>query len=132
MKHSVTGLAFKAGKVFIAHRTNVGQMANRWEFPGGKVEAGEDYKTSLIREFEEEFSAKISVGNKITTAFFEHNNKKVKLHAYEVFFAEENPEFHFTEHTEAKWATFDEILKLDFVDSDMKVYPEVRKYFEKN
>ncbi len=130
MKHSVAGIAFKNGKVFIAHRQNSGQMANRWEFPGGKVEDGESFETTLVREFEEEFSAKITVGKKITTNLFEHNEKKVKLHAYEVFFTDDNPDFKFTEHTEAKWVYFDEILKLPFVDSDMKIYPEVRKHFE--
>lgn len=132
MKHSVAGIAYKNGRVFIAHRQDSGQMANRWEFPGGKVEEGEDYKSTLIREFEEEFSAEISIGKKITTALFEHNNKQVKLHAYEVFFTEENPSFKYTEHTESKWVSFDEILTLNFVDSDMKIYPEVRKHFENN
>ncbi len=42
------------GRVLIAQRPDGKQLAGQWEFPGGKVEAGETPETALIRELEEE------------------------------------------------------------------------------
>ena len=40
-KTSIACIALFKDKVLVAHRNLVGQMGGRWEFPGGKVEAGE-------------------------------------------------------------------------------------------
>ena len=55
MNESVACIAYKNGKVLIAHRNNVGAMGNRWEFPGGKVEEGESFEDAIKREMKEEF-----------------------------------------------------------------------------
>lgn len=43
-----------AGDIFITRRAADAHMANKWEFPGGKVEAGETPELALVRELEEE------------------------------------------------------------------------------
>ncbi|NLM00079.1 MAG: NUDIX domain-containing protein [Treponema sp.] len=129
-KNSVAGIVYKNGKVLIAHRLPVGQMGNRWEFPGGKVENSEDFTITLKREFLEEFGVEVKIGKHITESFFYHNDKKIGLHAFEVFIKDNSNDFILTEHSEIKWVTFDEIPKLCFVDSDMKIYDSVKKYFE--
>ncbi len=131
-KTSIACIALWKDKVLVAHRNPVGQMGNRWEFPGGKVEEGESDYVAVVREFMEEFGVKVRVGEKITQAEFEHNEKKVQLHAYRIYVPHKGLFFKYrlTEHTEYKWVTFDEIKNLDFVDSDMLLYPEVRKYAE--
>ncbi|MCR4627711.1 MAG: NUDIX domain-containing protein, partial [Treponema sp.] len=43
-KLSIACIARDGNKVLIAHRQNIGQMGGRWEFPGGKVENGEEEK----------------------------------------------------------------------------------------
>lgn len=128
-KNSVAGIAVKDGKVLIAHRLPIGAMGNRWEFPGGKVEKGEDFSETLKREFLEEFGVKIDVGNLITQNYFFHNDKKINLYAYEIKLLDSEENFVFTEHSEATWVYFDEIKKLNFVDSDLKIYEDIRKYF---
>lgn len=128
-KHSVAGIAFKDGKFFIGKRIDKGQMANRWEFPGGKAEDGEDDKTSLEREFEEEFGIKISVGEHIAFAEFNHGDEKRELHAYEIFFTPPKDGYKLTEHTDTNWASISEIEKLDFVDSDRLLFAQLKDYF---
>lgn len=130
MKTSIACIAFKDKKVLIAHRNPTGQMGNRWEFPGGKVEEGEDEKTAIVREFEEEFGVKVTVGEKIAEATFKHNGIERALHAYTITVPHDGmtEKYVLTEHTEYAWAEVAEIPTLNFVDSDLLIYPQVVKY----
>jgi 8-oxo-dGTP diphosphatase len=53
------------GRVLASRRTRPADLAGFWEFPGGKVEAGEDPRTALVREIDEELAATIAVGDEI-------------------------------------------------------------------
>lgn len=129
---SIACIAYNNGKVLVAHRNPVGQMGGRWEFPGGKVEDNEDEKTGIVREFEEEFGVKVEVGEFITDAEFEHNGKKRLLHAYRIFVPHDGmtEKYVLTEHTEYMWVDVAEIKNLNFVDSDLLIYPKVKEYIE--
>jgi len=131
-KLSIACIARDGNKVLIAHRQNIGQMGGRWEFPGGKVENGEEEKQAVIREFSEEFGVTVEVGKLIATAQFEHNGKSCALHAYEIKVPHNGIEkkYILTEHTEYKWVELSEIENLNFVDSDLKLYPAVKEYFK--
>ena len=131
MGRSIACIDYRNGKIFIAKRQNIGVMGNRWEFPGGKLEDGEDYETAIKREMIEEFSVNVQVGEKIASASFEHNGKAFVVDAYIVKFEHDGMEkpFVLTEHTEYKWADISEIPNLNFVDSDLKLYPQILKYF---
>lgn len=130
MAISVAGIVVVDNLVFIAKRIPVGQMGNRWEFPGGKVDEGETPEIALKREFFEEFGANIVVKNPICESTFTHNDKTVLLKAFEVEFSDlDNIQWVLSEHTETAWVPFEKIPSLYFVDSDMQIYPEVKKYF---
>jgi 8-oxo-dGTP diphosphatase len=105
-------------------------MGNRWEFPGGKVDAGENETDSIVREMKEEFGVAAVVGAKITESDFVHNEKKSLLKAYLVELEHDGIEkpFVLTEHTEYKWVCIDEIPSYEFVDSDLKIYPKVKEF----
>ncbi len=125
MKHSVAGIVRVDGLFLVAHRLPTGVMGCRWEFPGGKVEDGESFQETLIREYQEEFGISVDVGEFIGETFFEHNGKRVMLHAYEVIFPEDDYQWVLTEHTEVKWVPLEEIETLLFVDSDLLLLPQV-------
>ncbi|WP_407396893.1 (deoxy)nucleoside triphosphate pyrophosphohydrolase [Treponema sp.] len=130
---SIACIAFnQEGKVLIAHRNPTGQMGNRWEFPGGKVEDGEEETVGIVREFQEEFGVEVKVGEYIADAEFEHNGKKRLLHAYRIYVPHDGmtERYVLTEHTEYRWVDLAEIGGLDFVDSDLLIYPAVKKYAE--
>ncbi|MCR5699737.1 MAG: NUDIX domain-containing protein [Treponemataceae bacterium] len=129
-KHSVAGIAFENGKFFIGKRIDKGQMANRWEFPGGKAEEGETDEVSLAREFEEEFGIQIKVGKQIASAVFKHGEEERELYAYLIYFTQPENGYVLTEHTDTDWATFDQIQKLNFVDSDLLLLPQLKEYFK--
>ena len=121
-------------KILIAHRAQNGDMGGRWEFPGGKVDQGESDRDAIVREMLEEFGESVLVGEQIAKSEFEHKGESCLLRAYEVFFSNDGLEkpFSLTEHTETKWVLFDQIPTDNFVDSDLKILPQVKKYIEKN
>ena len=129
-KQSVAGIVLKNRSVFIAKRIPGGQMGERWEFPGGKVENGELPEVALQREYMEEFGVDVTVGAFIGSAVFTHNGEDSDLLAYEVSFNGEE-KFTLSEHTETGWSDIDEIPSLNFVDSDMLLYKTVKDYVEK-
>ena len=121
-------------KILIARRAQVGDMGGRWELPGGKVDGNESDRDAIVREMLEEFGENVLVGERIASTQFEHKGKASDLRAYEVFFSNDGLEkpFTLTEHTECKWVDFDNIPTDNFVDSDLKILPSVKKYIESN
>ena len=63
----------------MGRRVPGGQMGERWEFPGGKVEKDELPEEAICREFDEEFSVPVSVGNKIAQAVFQYKGNDIQL-----------------------------------------------------
>lgn len=130
MKKSIACIAYENDKVLIAHRNPVGQMGNRWEFPGGKVDGDESEEEAIIREMTEEFGITVQVLSKITTGSFVHNGKESLLEVYQIKVPHDGIETKYvlTEHSEYKWVNINDIPKDNFVDSDLSIYPEVVKY----
>lgn len=132
MSRSIACIDYRDGKVFIAKRQMTGDMGGRWEFPGGKIEEGEDLQQAVVREMQEEFGVTVSVGRKITSGTFTHKGKPCTLDVLEVSFPHDGlaKPFVLTEHTDYKWADINEIPSLNFVDSDLSVYEAVKKWCE--
>ena len=127
MKRSVAGIAVENGLVFIARRLSGGSMGDRWEFPGGKVEVGEADGIALKREYQEEFGLDVEVGVFLAQAVFDHGTDRFSLHAYRVIM-NGTPRI-LTEHSEWRWANFQELESLYFADSDRKLFPALMKTF---
>jgi 8-oxo-dGTP diphosphatase len=125
---SVAGIAVEGQKVFIARRNPGGDLGGKWEFPGGKTEAGESDEAALIREFAEEFGVSVKTGPLLGTAAFEHEGRRYELHAYRVFF--DGQEFRPVEHDQWRWAVPADIECLDFAGSDRLLLPGLKAYLE--
>ena len=126
MRHSVAGIAIEKGRVFIARRKAGGDLGGKWEFPGGKVEEGESDADALRREFLEEFGATVTVGALLGSGEFFHDGQKFALNGYRIFFTSDS--FNMTEHDERRWAALDEIMTLNFADSDRLLFPQLQAY----
>jgi 8-oxo-dGTP diphosphatase len=130
MNRSVAGIAFEEGKVFIARRKMGGDLGGKWEFPGGKAEAGETDADALRREFFEEFGAAVTPGPLLASGEFSHDGRKFALNAYRIFF--DSRDLCLTEHDEWRWAALEEIEALDFAGSDRLLLPALQVYFKEN
>ena len=125
---SVAGIAVEGQKVFIARRKPGGDLGGKWEFPGGKAEAGESGPAALVREFQEEFGAAVKTGPLVGTASFEHRGTAYDLYAYRIFFIDRT--LRPAEHDEWRWAAPEELEALDFAGSDRLLFPALKTYLE--
>jgi 8-oxo-dGTP diphosphatase len=126
-RESVAGIAVKGNKLFVARRRQGGDLGGKWEFPGGKVRAGESHSDTLKREYIEELSVPIEVGEKIGEAQFLHGNTRFFLSALRVVL--QSDEISLKEHSEYRWVTIEELERLDFADSDRRIFPALEKLF---
>ncbi|MDR0669812.1 MAG: (deoxy)nucleoside triphosphate pyrophosphohydrolase [Treponema sp.] len=131
---SVAGIARREDKLFVARRLPGGSLGGKWEFPGGKAEEGETGEAALVREFQEEFALAIRVEAELERAVFTHNGVKRNLVAYLIRFETADPAktLVLTDHDEWKWASIEEIERLDFAPSDIKILPALKAYLKAN
>jgi len=129
MKKSVAGIIYTENKFLVGHRLSIGEMGNRWEFIGGKVDGSETPEEALKREFMEETGIMVTVVEKLTSVNFNNRNGPVELIAFSVNIPE-NTSFALSEHSEIKWLSLSEVEKLDFVDSDRLLFPFLQKWIK--
>lgn len=122
MRQSIAGIVYNNGKFLIGRRLPVGEMACRWEFPGGKVDPGETPEQAISREFREELGIEVIVSELLTSAQFINKKGPSNLLAYRIHIPAGST-FELTEHTEMNWASLEEIQTLEFVDSDRLLLP---------
>lgn len=72
------------GRILLARRPNDKHMGGLWEFPGGKVESGEDIRTALQRELQEELAISFSEMKPLITICHNYPGKTVLLDTWEV------------------------------------------------
>jgi A/G-specific adenine glycosylase len=81
--HTVTAAIIRRnGQVLIAQRPLQGLLGGMWEFPGGKVEPGEDLAACIQREIREELGVGISVGQEMGIYQHAYTHFRVTLHAF--------------------------------------------------
>jgi 8-oxo-dGTP diphosphatase len=99
--HVVAAVLYRAEEVLIFRRGPGMTGAGHWEFPGGKVEAGEDAVSALKREILEEIGAAIEIESYIGETVHQYPVKKIRLNFY---WAKAPPEpFHLAEHDAYRW-----------------------------
>lgn len=80
-------------------------IAGKWEFPGGKIEPGEDHAAALLREIEEELRIPIHVAEHFLTVEHAYPDFAIRMHAYLCHLIEPAREVVLTEHTASCWAS---------------------------
>ena len=114
----VAALIKKNDKFLIAKRSTGDQdVLGKWEFPGGKVEAGEDEKHAIEREIREEFDLDIKAIRFITNNICEYPSKTVDLRLYECEYIK--GKFNLHDHSEYKFISKDEFLDYDLCLADI-------------
>lgn len=113
------GVIEEDGKVLIARRGGTGPFAGRWEFPGGKVEAGETDEACLARELKEELGIEAAVGAFLCESLHDYGHLAVALQAYRV--SSYRGIIVAREHAEVRWVRPGELQRYDFPEADLPV-----------
>lgn len=116
----VAGVIYKNNKFLIAQRNLKKAQGGLWEFPGGKVEKNESYKSALIREIKEELNADIEVNEYIGESIHHYPEKDIKLIFYKAKLLSEEVEL--LEHESCEWITKEEKDKFEFAGADKVVF----------
>jgi 8-oxo-dGTP diphosphatase len=117
MKTVTAAILFKDGKVLIAQRGQGDRLANKWEFPGGKVEAGETPEECLRREMYEEFRILVSVGEFLSESVYHYSHGSIRLIAYRTFY--ESGNLSLQAHANCAWVSVDQLDDFDFAPADL-------------
>jgi 8-oxo-dGTP diphosphatase len=115
----VAAIINKDNKFFCAQRADKGELAKKWEFPGGKVEIGETHQEALAREIEEELNTIIKVNDFVTTINHEYSSFILTMHCYECQVI--SGSLTISEHINSKWLTLSEMDDYDFAQADIPV-----------
>ena len=114
----VAAIIRKEDKIFATQR-GYGDFKEWWEFPGGKMEAGETPEEGLKREIREELSTEISVDEFLCTVEYDYPKFHLTMHCYLCSLLTEA--LHLNEHEAAKWLTKDELDSVKWLPADLVV-----------
>lgn len=100
-------------------------MQGGWEFPGGKIEAGETPEAALKREILEELDTQIVVEQFITTVEYDYPNFHLTMHCYWCRVA--SGTLTLKEHQAAKWLSTNELDSVNWLPADKIVVEEIKR-----
>jgi 8-oxo-dGTP diphosphatase len=94
-------------------------ISEKWEFPGGKMEAEETEEQTIIREIREELDMQIAVKAKLLTVEHSYPDFHLTMHTY--LCETEQSEPILTEHLAFRWLSMDELEVLDWAGADVPI-----------
>lgn len=117
MKRVVAALIIDDHRILACQRTRHQPMPLKWEFPGGKIEDGEQPRDALRRELEEELGIEATIGNEVARIQHEYpGGGAIELRFFEV--REYRGEIENRIFREIRWVGRKELLDLDFLEAD--------------
>ena len=111
--------------MIFATQRGYGDLKDGWEFPGGKIEAGETPQEALQREIQEELDTKITVGELIDTIEYQYPTFHLSMNCYwcEII----TGDLVLKEHEAAKWLTREQLGDVDWLPADMKLIGKLQE-----
>jgi 8-oxo-dGTP diphosphatase len=124
MKRVVAALIVKDGKVLVCQRTRHQTMPLKWEFPGGKIEEGEQPRDALRRELDEELGIIATIGDEVARIRHEYpNGGMVELRFYVV--REHQGEIENRIFRDIQWSERQNLLAYDFLEADLTLVKDL-------
>jgi 8-oxo-dGTP diphosphatase len=112
------------GQLLITQRMAGDTLGGYWEFPGGKVDPGEDLKVALQRELREEIGVESEIGAEIHQIVHAYPDRDVRLYFYDVRIVSGEPQK--LEVADLRWVTTDELMNYQFPEADRPLLNQLR------
>ena len=119
----VAAIIVRAGKVLATQR-GYGDWEGWWEFPGGKVEAGEAPEQAIVREIHEELNAAINVGDYLCKAEYDYPTFHLSMRCYLCSLVDER--FELLEHHAARWLDVAHLDDVQWLPADVQVVQAIK------
>ena len=103
-------------RVFAVQR-GYGEYKDLWEFPGGKVEAGETPDKTIVREIKEELGTLISADKLLCTVEYDYPSFHLSMDCYLCTVIEGN--LTLMEHEDARWLAPEELYDVKWLSADV-------------
>jgi 8-oxo-dGTP diphosphatase len=117
------------GRVLGCERSSPPETAGRWEFPGGKVEAGENELDALVRECEEELGVVIAVGDRLGEDVpMAHGWAILRVWLATLVSGDPRP----LEHRSLRWLGADELDSVPWLPADTPIVEELARILPAN
>ncbi len=108
-----------AGRVLIAQRPPGGHVGGFWEFPGGKLQAGESPLQALCRELAEEIGIQVSAASPLMSYRHSYPERVVELHVFEV--SDYSGEAQGLEGQPLRWVAVEELATAGLLEADLPI-----------
>lgn len=111
------------GRIFATQR-GYGDWKDWWEFPGGKIEKGENPEEALQREIREELATEINIVQLLQTVEYTYPTFHIKMHCYICSISK--GKLTLLEHEAARWLEAQELDSVNWLPADMLVMSKVK------
>ena len=120
----VAAVIFHDGRLFATQR-GYGEWKGYWEFPGGKIEAGETPQEALVRELREELDIGVSVLSCICGVEYDYPSFHLSMQCFRCEVISGKPKL--LEHKAARWLDREELRSVGWLPADWNILPEIEK-----
>lgn len=115
-------------QIFCALRSPEMSLPNLWEFPGGKIELGEQPKETLKRELMEELKIEVAIGEEVESTYYEYDSFTIQLTTFYARIITGSPEL--MEHADYKWMNVEDLHILEWAPADIPAVEKIQKQFK--
>lgn len=121
----VAAAIIKNNGMILATQRGYGEMKGGWEFPGGKLEPGENSVEALKREIKEELDTEIEVGDLLETVEYDYPTFHLSMDCFLCTLLSNT--IVLKEHEASKWLSFEDIDNLNWLPADKCLIPKIKK-----
>ena len=116
-----------AGRVLLAQRPRHKHLAEKWEFPGGKVEAGESPEAALARELREELGVAVAILRPLPRFTHDYGTVVIAMIPFVCRLAAGSRAPHPHEHLALAWTPLAALDTYDLAPADLPIVAALRQ-----
>lgn len=125
----VAAIIINDGKVFATQR-GYGEFKDGWEFPGGKIDAGETPEEALVREIKEELDTEVEVKELLETVEYDYPKFHLSMDCF--ICKIKAGELVLKEHEALKWLTKETLDSVEWLPADLGLIEKIENYLRED